>query len=108
MKLETVLQTSPTEANETDLRCFLYGSLWGNQIDLSMAAGKSHEEVKNSYHADVQLASQTHLLVDSSQRVIDYLLSKQRKSEGIVEGIVHFILDNAGAELFMDLCLADY
>ena len=47
-------------------------------------------------------ALESHLLVDHSEKVTDFLLDMKEGS------IVDIVMDNAGFELVSDLCLADY
>lgn len=71
------------------LQALVHLDLWGNRIDLSFAAslaqgsGGSHED----------------LLVDDSAAVVEHIMRQ--------DGDVHFIADNTGTELAMDLALAD-
>ena len=85
---------------EVQFMSVLQASLWGNQVDLSMHAGKSKTEI--SRHSDLKSASQTHIISDHSRNVWEHI------SKRTIKGEVHVILDNAGAELFQDLCLADW
>ena len=64
-------------------------SLWGNRIDLSYAASAARG-----------LATEDDdLLVDDTERALAPLLA--------APGEVHFLIDNAGTELLLDLALAD-
>ena len=63
--------------------------LWGNRIDLSFSASLAHGS--DGSHED--------LLVDDSAAVVEHLMGQ--------DGDVHFIADNTGTELAMDLALAD-
>ncbi|MCC7445958.1 MAG: protein-glutamate O-methyltransferase family protein [Anaerolineae bacterium] len=71
------------------LAALLQTALWGNRIDLSYAASAAHG---GAWGAD-------DLLVDDRHAAVDVLLSKP--------GDVHFICDNAGTELAVDLALTD-
>lgn len=65
-------------------------ALWGNRIDLSFTASLSRGVAANAED----------LLVDDSAAVIAHLEAAQAHE-------VHFVCDNAGTELAMDLALAD-
>lgn len=87
-----------TERRRSDLHQLLVLNVWGNQADLSMW---SADETRPD-HQDTG-DQRSHLLVDDSHLVIDYLTG------GIDQlGRVDFILDNYGPELVQDIGLADY
>eukprot|EP00842_Homolaphlyctis_polyrhiza_P000597 jgi/Hompol1/1538/HPOL_005619-RA len=81
----------------------IHFSLWGNKSDLSLLVHANHNEMhKSQVSGRDQLASSNqHIIVNDDDRVVDRLLS-------IHDGTIVFVLDNAGFELFGDLCLADY
>jgi uncharacterized protein with ATP-grasp and redox domains len=74
---------------EERLNSMIHYTLWGNRIDLSYELARSHggEWISDD------------LLVDDSERAVARLLA--------AKGTVHFVNDNAGTELTMDLALAD-
>ncbi len=63
--------------------------LWGNRIDLSFAASMAH----GSHATDDDL------LADDRDQIVPHLLR--------TDGAIHFIIDNTGTELAMDLVLVD-
>lgn len=71
------------------LLALIHLDLWGNRIDLSFQSSLAHGN--SGSHED--------LLVDDSQPVVDHLMN--------TKGDVHFIADNTGTELAMDLALTD-
>lgn len=73
---------------EERLATLLELTVWGNRIDLSYALASSHGSVVDSED----------LLVDERALYVEHLLRET--------GEVHFIADNAGSELTMDLVLA--
>ncbi|HYO89429.1 MAG TPA: ARMT1-like domain-containing protein [Candidatus Limnocylindrales bacterium] len=81
------LESAPIEERLANL---LTLSLWGNRIDLSLAAVAAH-----GMHVQ-----DDDLLADDSAAAVDALLSEP-------PGAVHVICDNTGAELALDLALAD-
>ena len=79
-------------------------ALWGNKCDLSISAG-----IENSQKVDPigQLSLLVpYILVDDVNRVWTYLLNQlSLKPQGLQ---IHVVLDNAGFEVFTDLCLAEF
>jgi hypothetical protein len=75
----------------------VHQALWGNRVDLSQlpVAGRTYDLSSAAAHAE-----QERILVDDTPRL-------WKKVEGLWAARVDFILDNAGFELFCDLCLAD-
>jgi uncharacterized protein with ATP-grasp and redox domains len=75
-------------------------NLWGNRADLSLWPADQQNE--QPQHTDLQ-ASHSHILVNDTSAVIDYLIGQVDKSPRI-----DFITDNAGIELVYDLALTDF
>jgi len=76
----------------------LHFATWGNRMDLSYAAAAERGTD----------ASTDDLLVDDAEQVLDHLMRSSLAYFPEAErGVGHIILDNAGAELAMDLVLAD-
>lgn len=69
-----------------------------------MDADRTAEQILANRHADKQHASDNFILANDSLKVWGHLSSSE-KADG---GTLHIVLDNAGAELVMDLCLADW
>ncbi len=81
------------------LASLLSTDLWGNQVDLSLwPAGQENRPD----HADLEKAN-AFLLVDDMPEAIAQLSSIRRQPAR-----VDFLADNAGFELVVDLCLADF
>ncbi len=78
-------------------------SLWGNKCDLSISAGQQHRLEKDAVLKQTELLK-GHILANDLEKVSDLLLSQK----GQKNAEIHFVLDNAGMELFSDLCLAEY
>lgn len=76
---------------EERLATLLHMSLWGNRIDLSFA---------DSLKRGAENIDADDLLADDTEAIIQQILA----DDG---GVVHFILDNAGTELALDLAMAD-
>lgn len=73
-------------------------SLWGNKCDLSISAGNKRSATGNAID---QLESlKERILVDQTSSVWESLEDSNQ--------IVDIVMDNAGYELFTDLCLADF
>lgn len=82
------LQRQPIEER---LIRMLHYDLWGNRIDLSHPS-----------HMHSSAVADDDLLVDDSSAVVNHLLTLNERNR-----TVHFIADNAGTELALDLALAD-
>jgi uncharacterized protein with ATP-grasp and redox domains len=75
----------------------LVEALWGNQADLSLWPA---DEAGHPHRGKQQRTEL--IVVNDTDRVIEYL-------HGVVPCVrIDFIVDNAGAEVVTDLCLADY
>lgn len=72
------------------LAALIHADVWGNRVDLSFAAVLEHGHVGS--HED--------LLVDDTGEVVERLLAGAGRE-------VHFIADNTGTELAMDMALTD-
>ncbi len=80
-------------------------SLWGNKCDLSISAG-----VENSQKIDPVaplLTLQSHILVNDIHKLFP-ILREARSKDPSKKIRLDIILDNAGFELFTDLCLAEF
>ena len=73
--------------------------LWGNQADYSLWSADGDDQPN---HADLE-SSLSHIAVNDTQDVVDYLLSQKGQSTRI-----DFIVDNAAFELVCDLALTDF
>jgi uncharacterized protein with ATP-grasp and redox domains len=98
--LAAAIQPSKADSDRirSDLHQLLVLNVWGNQADLSMwSAGENRPD-----HQDMG-DQRSHLLVDDSNRVFDYLTGSTNQPPRI-----DFILDNYGPELVHDIGLTDY
>ncbi|CEG46881.1 Uncharacterized conserved protein [Plasmopara halstedii] len=88
---------------EDQLRHYMKLCLWGNKAD------GCYKEVKSTVTgAGASLIFDDDLLlVDHSEKVIEYLKQKARESDALTLN-VEFINDNCGTELLLDLALADH
>ncbi|XP_055692988.1 damage-control phosphatase ARMT1 [Lutzomyia longipalpis] len=75
-------------------------NLWGNRIDLSISGGKIVSQCGDPFEALGNL--EEYILADDTAAVWDCIAT----TDGNI--IVDFVCDNAGYELFTDLCLADF
>lgn len=82
--------------NQADFIALVHVALWGNRVDLSLWGAEQGD--RSSIDADLE---KDYLLVDDTPIVADRL--SQTRGDRI-----DFIIDNAGFELFCDLCLADF
>ena len=84
---------------------FLQFSLWANKCDLSVSGG----EIKDGQHTGMaeQLKHlKDKILVDNTSEVWKLLRTIDRNTDHEVH--IDFVLDNAGFEVFADLCLAEF
>eukprot|EP00088_Acartia_fossae_P041886 TRINITY_DN4384_c0_g1_i1.p1 TRINITY_DN4384_c0_g1~~TRINITY_DN4384_c0_g1_i1.p1 ORF type:complete len:442 (-),score=79.47 TRINITY_DN4384_c0_g1_i1:201-1526(-) len=98
-QLEGAQQHSSTQM-ETNFKTLIRISLWGNKCDLSISAGSKQSATGNIVEQLHQL--ETKILADSSHRAWECVQA------GGCNQILDVVMDNAGFELFTDLCLADY
>lgn len=80
---------------------FLQISLWGNKCDLSISAGS--RQTASGDPVDQLTRLKDNILVNHWQEAWNILEEKQDTNQ-----IVDIVMDNAGFELFSDLCLADF
>lgn len=91
-------QSADQTVREGDrLVTLLYSGLWGNRADLSLHPTVSSSDVQAGIG---QHAEQTHILVDDTAIVLEQLSTRRSR--------IDLIADNAGFELFCDLCLIDH
>lgn len=77
--------------------------LWGNKCDLSISAGV---QVYNQLKESAQLQSLSeHIISNNAEEVWKYIKEKCKQTPSTR---IDFILDNAGFELYTDLCLAEF
>uniref|UniRef100_A0A915JL85 Sugar phosphate phosphatase n=1 Tax=Romanomermis culicivorax TaxID=13658 RepID=A0A915JL85_ROMCU len=86
--------------DENIFNAFLQISLWGNKFDLSISAGAIIHHVSPLDHAQ---ELHPFILCDDSSKIYEKI-----RSEKFSNRRLDIILDNAGLELFGDLCLAEY
>ncbi|OXU30362.1 hypothetical protein TSAR_002298 [Trichomalopsis sarcophagae] len=99
--ITTNLSTKEQENNLIDL---IKLDLWGNRCDLSLTSGIVDSQEHNPLHFIESLDKE--ILVDNSKDVAK-LLSQNVQCENN-NLIIDIVLDNAGYELFTDLCLAAF
>ncbi|XP_035728780.1 damage-control phosphatase ARMT1-like isoform X1 [Vespa mandarinia] len=75
-------------------------NLWGNRCDLSLSAGSDSSQISNPIE---QLETLHNYILDNATDFAWQLLSKQKLNDS---NIIDMVLDNAGYELFTDICLA--
>ena len=88
--LAAAMRLTDAEDYRQRLSDLIVMALWGNRIDLSLAAVAAHG---THAHDD-------DLLADDHEAALDTLLGKQ-------PGAVHILCDNTGTELALDLALTD-
>nr|XP_003701663.1 PREDICTED: UPF0364 protein C6orf211 homolog isoform X1 [Megachile rotundata]XP_012136836.1 PREDICTED: UPF0364 protein C6orf211 homolog isoform X1 [Megachile rotundata] len=75
-------------------------NLWGNKCDLSLSAGADVNQTCNPIA--VLKSLDENILVDNSESIWNLLTKKETNESTIID----VVLDNAGYELFTDLCLS--
>lgn len=85
---------------EAGIRLWVSAALWGNRMDLSLWPAGSGGHSPDAF-SEVLAAAEANLLADDTSSVVRALSSGSLSR-------VDIIVDNAGFELFTDLCLADY
>ncbi|KYN02992.1 PREDICTED: putative protein-glutamate O-methyltransferase [Cyphomyrmex costatus] len=89
------------ENSKNDFLKFLKLSLWGNRHDLSATAGAPSSQTGNPL---VIVESLNENIVVNDWEVVWDIVNKSMKENDNI----HIVLDNAGYELFTDLCLAAF
>ncbi len=84
--------------NEVNLINLLYISLWGNKADLSRWSAETNKDQSNTIKVKSQKKD---IFIDDTPDLIK-LISTFQKAR------IDLIADNAGFELFTDLCLIDF
>ena len=78
--------------------------LWGNKCDLSLSGGT---QVTHQLKESSQLKNLLeHILANDTERVWNQILVAESRAHGHAR--LDFVLDNAGFELYTDLCLAEF
>lgn len=93
-RFEALLGEDGSERERFEAR--LAESLWGNRIDLSHGPSRTHARVRR-----------THSRAGSVDLIIDHTADLWPLAAELTNS-VHFVCDNAGAELAADLVLADW
>lgn len=93
-----------SQSHHNQLKRFMKLCLWGNQSD---SCNKDVKETVSGANASL-VFDDDRLLVDHSDRVISYLEQKAAEAGDAAKLGVDFINDNSGAEMLLDLALADH
>lgn len=102
--LSSVTKSGRSNSTEAEFHQFLQMDLWGNKCDLSVSGGAENSQKLNPL---TQLnVLQSFILVNDARLIWDRLQECNDRNPGNVR--VDFIMDNAGYELFTDLCFADF
>ncbi|KAL3664022.1 hypothetical protein V7S43_010908 [Phytophthora oleae] len=96
-------EEASSQSHHDQLKRFMKLCLWGNKAD------GCYKEVKETISgADASLEFDDELLlVDHSDKVIEYLEQKAKEADAKTLG-VQYINDNSGTELLLDLALVDH
>lgn len=110
VRVNTMLSSTATKVQQiTNLQGFVLTALWGNRMDLSIwpvGGADSSEEQSSGERAAESFANvleqgQKMILTNHISALCDYV-------SGLGACRMDIIVDNAGFELFCDLCLADF
>lgn len=101
-QIETVIQE--TSKIEKIFDQVIKVSLWGNKCDLSLSAGTAVSQKENP--VTILESLQPNILVDDAKHIWNKI--QKVKGKGINGLKLAIVLDNAGFELFTDLCLAHF
>lgn len=91
-------QSVSVSKDRTQLITLLYLALWGNRIDLSLFPSDANESERSQI---TTYREQANILVDDTSIIADQAAHFNQVRMDV-------IADNAGFELFCDLCLADF
>jgi len=92
--LDSIVAVCDRLNNELQLPELLYFALWGNRVDLSLWSSQI-DRSRFDIHSEL-----AHILVNDAPKVAELL--------AISNGRIDVVIDNAGFELFCDLCLVDF
>nr|Q8MMH3.1 RecName: Full=Damage-control phosphatase ARMT1; AltName: Full=Acidic residue methyltransferase 1; AltName: Full=Protein-glutamate O-methyltransferase; AltName: Full=Sugar phosphate phosphatase ARMT1; AltName: Full=Venom protein 2; Flags: Precursor [Pimpla hypochondriaca]CAD30855.1 venom protein 2 [Pimpla hypochondriaca] len=102
-----LLEANRSKATKDEMReelaKFLKLSLWGNRFDLAASSG--HEITQAGDPIELLSSFDEDLLIDHTRVAWDILNKPHGPNDPV---IVDIVLDNAGYELFNDLCLATF
>nr|CAH7737870.1 unnamed protein product [Callosobruchus chinensis] len=93
------LLSSTSEPSKDEFIALLKSNLWGNKCDLSISQGKM---VDNNILMDTS-ALDNHILSNHCAAIWEAVCDTKAPSRTIT-----IVFDNAGYEVFTDLCIADY
>ena len=97
-----VLSAKP---NQETLQSLLQVSLWGNRCDLSMSSGEQNSQ--QTHLLDQLTTLKSLVLCDDSDQFWKYLQEAPKAVAGTgLQRSIGYVLDNAGFELFTDMCFA--
>jgi damage-control phosphatase, subfamily III len=80
--------------------------LWGNAMDLSLLTSLTYEDIQKLQGSEARKAAEKNVVINDLERAYEVL--KKNKAVKLQDRCIDIVLDNAGFELFVDLCLAGY
>jgi uncharacterized protein with ATP-grasp and redox domains len=80
--------------------------LWGNATDLSLLTSLTYDDIQKLQGSEARKASEENIIINDLEPAYEVL--KKGKETKTQDRIVDIVLDNAGFELYVDLCLAGY
>lgn len=90
------LSAQVNDKNDTSLIALICFALWGNRADMSLFPINTEDKNYQKIYLE-----QSHILVDDAPQIVEKISNFNKVR-------IDFIVDNAGFELFGDLCLADF
>ncbi|CAG0887395.1 unnamed protein product [Cyprideis torosa] len=104
MKLwNQVLEEGTEEKTFFSVQWLLADALWGNQFDLSLSSGSVSSEKMSDQQCHAHRRDD--IVINELDAAVRFVKTFR---ECPSPGIIRYVLDNAGLELFWDLVLADY
>ncbi|KPM05123.1 UPF0364 protein C6orf211-like protein [Sarcoptes scabiei] len=95
--LQTLENQSLSDCDSSEIfRSYLMSSLWGNKFDLSLSCGENH--LKKNIDSE---SLESKILINDLDDLWRYILKSRSKK---TDYRIDFVFDNAGYELFADLC----
>lgn len=79
--------------------------LWGNATDLSLLTSLTYEDIQELQGSEARKSLENNIVVNDLESAYRALKAKTLKRQ---DRVVDIVLDNAGFELYVDLCLAGY
>jgi uncharacterized protein with ATP-grasp and redox domains len=80
--------------------------LWGNATDLSLLTSLTYDDIQKLQGSEARKAAEENIVINDLERAYEAL--KKSEAVKLQDRCINIVLDNAGFELYVDLCLAGY